>query len=453
MAVLFDVINDVEGTLRLDVSRLRTLPEGYAVHHRAALGIDKLQLDVLLVASHNLACAEVIDLLRAEKRLLIVGAVWRKALDVGHNATGNVAKIDDGINAQDGTGLFRLNVFLDVLLEAMAKLGNVLCRHTQAGSVCVAAKVLKQVGTTLDGLIDIEARDAACRAGRHTVVVASEHDAGLIEDFRQAGSHDADDATMPFLVVEDDGLVLVLVFQSLDDAIGLLGHRLVQVLTLLVVFVDLLCQPLGFRGVFLYEKGDGFVAGLHTAGSIDARPYLEDDVAQRYLLVLQSANLHQRFDTDAGRAVQLAKSVVGKDAVLAHNGHDVRSNADGTEVEKRDKLGELNTVVDGKSLYQLEAHAAAAEVLVGIRVVRTLGVQNSHSGRQLLVRHMVVADNEVDAFFLGVGNFVDCLDAAVEHNNEPDTRLASIVHSLARNAVTILVAVGDVVVDVAIELL
>ena len=453
MGVFLDVIDDVEGTLRLDVAGLRALSEGDAVHDVAALRVHELQLDVLLVAPHDLAGAVVIDLPCAEEGLRVVGSVGGEALDVGSHAAVDVAEVDVGIDVEYGVDLLGLYVLLDVLLEAVAEGRYVLCRHAQARGVGVTAEVLEQVCTALDGLIDVEPGHAAGRTGSHAVVVAGENHAGLVEDLRQARGHNADDAAVPLFVEEDDGLVLVAVLQCHDDAVGFLRHGLVQVLALLVVLVDLLGQLHGLLLVPFDEECYGLAACLHTSGCVDARPYLEDDVPQGNLPAPESAHLHERLDAGAGSAVELAQAVVGQDAVLAHDGHDVGSDADGTEVEQGDELRELDAVVQGKSLNQLEANAAAAEVLVGVGVVEALGIEHSHSRRQLRARHVMIADDEVDALLLGIGNLVGSLDATVEHDDKPHARLAGIIDTLARDAVAVVVAVGNVIVYVAGELL
>ena len=65
---------------------------------------------------------------------------------------------------------------------------------------------------------------------------------------------------------------------------------------------------------------------------------------------------------------------------------------------------------------------------------------------------MMVADDKVDAFPLGVCHLVGGLNATIKHDDKSDTRLAGIIDSLSRNAIAILVAVRDVIVNVAVEL-
>ena len=58
---------------------------------------------------------------------------------------------------------------------------------------------------------------------------------------------------MPLLVVDYDGLVLVLVVQLGYNLVGLFGHGLVQVLALFVVLVYLCCLGACGLVVTLYE--------------------------------------------------------------------------------------------------------------------------------------------------------------------------------------------------------
>ena len=54
VTIFFDGIANVEGAARLDVARLRTLSEGYAVHNVVRLVVHQFQFDVFLSASHHL---------------------------------------------------------------------------------------------------------------------------------------------------------------------------------------------------------------------------------------------------------------------------------------------------------------------------------------------------------------------------------------------------------------
>jgi hypothetical protein len=92
-------------------------------------------------------------------------------------------------------------------------------------------------------------------------------------------------------------------------------------------------------------------------------------------------------------------------------------------------------------------------VLKGIGGVFTLRIENSHSRRHHLVRHVVVADDEIYALLFGIRYLLDGLDATVKYDNEFYPCFCCIVYSLLADTIALFLAVGDIVVDVGIELL
>ena len=92
-------------------------------------------------------------------------------------------------------------------------------------------------------------------------------------------------------------------------------------------------------------------------------------------------------------------------------------------------------------------------MLERIGVVSPLRVENRHSVRQRLIGHMMVADDEVDAETLGIGDHVVRLDATVEDDDQLHPRLVGIVDAFLAHAIPLVVAVGDIIIDVRIELL
>jgi hypothetical protein len=139
--------------------------------------------------------------------------------------------------------------------------------------------------------------------------------------------------------------------------------------------------------------------------------------------------------------------VEGQDAILARDGDDVRGDADGHELEQPLECAEGDVVALRKGLHELKAYAAATEMGVGILGVGAFGIEHGHGLRQLVVGHVVVADDEVHAALVGVGHLVDGFDAAVERDDERDAAADGVVDALERDAVALIVAVGDVVFD------
>ena len=88
-----------------------------------------------------------------------------------------------------------------------------------------------------------------------------------------------------------------------------------------------------------------------------------------------------------------------------------------------------------------------------IAVVGTLRIEYRHGFWQRLIGHVVVADDKVDAERLSVCHFLHGLYSAVEYYNELYPVLIGVVDALFTHAVTFVIAVGNVVLDVRIELL
>ena len=102
---------------------------------------------------------------------------------------------------------------------------------------------------------------------------------------------------------------------------------------MLVVFVDVLGHTQSHAKVFFYKQVHTFAAVLHTSRGVDTRTNLEDDIAHRQLAVVESTDVDDGFESYAWVLVELLQTVEGEDAVLVDYGHDVGSDAYGTEVE------------------------------------------------------------------------------------------------------------------------
>ena len=407
---------------------------------------------MFLLTAYHLTGAEVIHVEGGKQWLLVAGPKRCELLQFTVQFAGDIPEVDDGIYIQDGLRLLGLYVLVDIPLEAAAELGDVVPAQRQACRIGVAAEVDQHVAATLDGRIDVEAGDAAGRAGGK-LTVASQHNRRPEIDFCESRGHDADDAFLPVLIVEHDARLVFLAFQLGHNLVGLLGHLLVNVFALLVVLVDVLGFLQGQIVVFLNQQVDALFAVLHASAGIDARSDFEYDIAHRDVASAQSADVDDGLDADVRVLVELLQAVERQYAVFILHGHDVGCYAHSTEVEQGDEPREGNAIVLGKGLHELKSHAASAEMLEGVGVVFALRVENGGSRRHHLVGDVVVANDEVDAKTLGIGYFVDCLDTAIENDNEFHTGFLGKVYSFLAHAISLVIAVGDIVVDVRIELL
>ena len=126
---------------------------------------------------------------------------------------------------------------------------------------------------------------------------------------------------------------MLLTLQTGHNLIGLLSHLFVNITTLVVVFVDVVSLGQSTCEVLLDQQVNGLHAVLHSSAGIDARTYLENDVAHGELTTCQSANLNDGFQTDARTLIELFQSVEGQCTVLTFNRYDVRCYRDSAEVE------------------------------------------------------------------------------------------------------------------------
>ena len=228
---------------------------------------------------------------------------------------------------------------------------------------------------------------------------------------------------------------------------------LVDVLALLVVFIDMLGLAQSLVDVFLHEQVHAFLTVLHTSGGVDTWSNLEDDVAHGDVAAAESTDVDDGFQTHTGILIENLQAMEGEDTVLIDHRHHVGGNAHGTEVQQRNQPREGNAIVLGKSLHEFEAHPATTKLFERIRVVGALGVEDGHSGRHLLIGHMVVADDEVDTQRLGIGDLLDSLYAAVKNDHQFHACPLGILQSLATDAVALIVAIRDIIVYIGIELL
>ena len=168
----------------------------------------------------------------------------------------------------------------------------------------MTSEVFQKVAAVFNGFVDIESGDGTGRSGCHVIRTCQYYCRPVI-DFRQPGGYDADDTFMPVFIVQYNGPAVGKSIQIGHNLIGFFGHGLVQVLAGLVVLVDLSGFLQGKRKIFFGKQVDGFFPVLDTSGGIDAGTYFEYNVTDGDVLVRQSADINDGFQTYTGIAVQL----------------------------------------------------------------------------------------------------------------------------------------------------
>ena len=111
----------------------------------------------------------------------------------------------------------------------------------------------------------------------------------------------------------------------------------------------------------------------------------------------QSAHLDDGLQADRRVCIETPKSVPSQDAVFAHNWHYICGDADGAKIQQGDEFVKFDPITDRESLHKLEANAATGKVRVRIMIIEALRVKNGHGRRQFKARHVMIADDKIDA--------------------------------------------------------
>ena len=127
--------------------------------------------------------------------------MWCELLKVGEQFLGYVLKVNDSLDVENCLSLFRQYMLVNITLETLFEGGDIFHLHRQACGIGVSTKVIQEIATALDGIIDVETGNRAGRASGHTVVDCH-HDGGTEIYFRYSRGHDADYAFFPSRVIQ-----------------------------------------------------------------------------------------------------------------------------------------------------------------------------------------------------------------------------------------------------------
>ena len=87
------------------------------------------------------------------------------------------------------------------------------------------------------------------------------------------------------------------------------------------------------------------------------------------------------------------------------------------------------------------------------RIIWSLRIQYGHSWWHHVVWNMMIANDKIYAKAFGIFYLLDSFDAAIKDNNKFYTCFVGKVYSFQAYTISFIVAIGDVVVDIRIELL
>jgi hypothetical protein len=139
---------------------------------------------------------------------------------------------------------------------------------------------------------------------------------------------------------------------------------------------------------------------------------------------------------------QHLQAQLGDDAILAHERHHVGERADRRNLdERRQPVGLARP--QAQRLHELERDAHAGQVLVGIRTVVPLGIDDRDGIRQIAVGLVVVGDDEIEAQLARASRRVGAADAAVHGDDDLDALGVEPLERGRLQAVAIAEPLGD----------
>ena len=118
-------------------------------------------------------------------------------------------------------------------------------------------------------------------------------------------------------------------------------------------------------------------------------------------------HFHQHFNTSARAAVYLLQSQIGQYPVLAGNVHNIAGNADGYQVEVAVYILKGKAVFFGISLDQFKTNTTARKLFKRVFTIRPFRIKYGYRSGQFVTGQMMIANNKINAFGIGISNFVN----------------------------------------------
>ena len=187
----------------------------------------------------------------------------------------------------------------------------------------MAAVALEQVGLRLQGGEEIEAPVGA-GAGLPLLAVQADEVGRAAEFLGQAGGHNADDALVPALAGQDDGVAGLV---SRQHGQRLLVDLRLHLLALAVELAELAGELLGSGFVPGEEELGGQSHLSHAPGGVDPGGEGVADGGGGEAAAVAAALCHERGETRPGTTGQGLESPEHEGAVFPGEGHDVGHGA------------------------------------------------------------------------------------------------------------------------------
>ena len=162
------------------------------------------------------------------------------------------------------------------------------------------------------------------------------------------------------------------------------------------------------------------------------------------MTLLEVREIYHGLQADARLLIQALQPEMREHPVLPYHRNQVGRDTHDQQVQKREERLERQAVFLRVGLNQLEPDAAAGKIVERIGAILAFRIQHRRCRRNFFLRKMMIANDKVNAFVLGIFYFIDSLDAAVEGDNQCEAVVRSPVDTFFGYAIAFVVTVRNI---------
>ena len=355
----------------------------------------------------------------------------------------DLTEADFGVHVQQWPRFRAPQAFAGHVLERFAECGNPVAANVQSRCLVVASEAVQMVRAGRNGAVQVEGRDRS-RAPPPHLPVQGDHHRRPMDAFDHARRHDADHPRVPAFSHHHDRPVPRRVVVLPKRGERLLGGAAIQVAALDVVTIQFLRQPARLAGVLGEQQPERLPRVSHPSRRVDARADPEGyRVGFHGIPRGQVGDPHQRLQTPPSRPRQHPQAVACQDPVFALQPHHVGDRRHGHQVEV------VPSPVGGLSdracheLPDLEGNSCSAQVLVGIRAPRPVGIDHRHRGRKAPPGRVMIGDDDVHPRVHREAHRFQRRDPAVDRHQQGCSPGGGPLDTRGREVVAVPEPVGD----------
>lgn len=351
------------------------------------------------------------------------------------------------VNPYRGHGSLPVKPLAHDPVEPLDEVRNAIDRDREPCRHRVAAVLDEDVVAFVERLGDVNAGDRAARALAF-VAVDRDDDRGPSEVLDEPRRAEADDAGGP-LRIRDDGDPRI---RSFRRALARTRDHLArQLLPLGVALLEPFGEELRFVGILGKQEAQRVLGIVDPTGCVQAGAKHEADVARADASELQTRAFDESTNAEDRRTVQGLETELGEYAVPAAKRDDVGDRRKRAELQQLVLPQGVREFAE-EPLGEHERDTGARELLVSRRISRATRVDDRVRVRELGWRVVMVCDDEIDAELARQRRLFHGRDAAVDADDDLGAIRSQRPERRRVQAVTLLVAIGDVRTDHDAEL-